>query len=1033
MRTHALASLALLQPGAYVNDAGGKRKLPSATALHLLAYLVLEARPIQRRKLATLFWPDADLPHALHSLSQQLYKIRRCFQREVIISDLDAIAVAPDELTADVLQLIDQNDPRDNHNVVWDLTCDFLADASFTHEELATWCDAWRTRTRVAATAILQTQLDASYRASNWPEVLRITERQLEISPYNEEAAAKRALALTAVGDLSAAIGFSQSFRARFVEVLEREPALPRPGELLTPEPAVNAKEAVPFVGRHTEFARLKAALDRASRCSLQSILVTGAPGAGKTRLANHALRWAAIRGFTSVYIDCSYSERLLPYGTVARLLELKESHQSAVQLGSVVVDNLAALFERWTSQRPLAVCLDNIQWMDASSADVLGILADRLRHNSVFLLLVARSGDLRAKESASWGWVGDDIQLSGLSARDVAAIIRHFEEQDGISIQEHQRRWFIEDLGGSPFFVIETLKHILSNGGSSETRPVPPRIQRVIKAQIATLSSEAKRLLSCTAVFGTQASTSEVCRASRLPAWRLIGAIDELTSAGLVAFNNDQITIRHDLIRDVIYGRTPPHVRQMLHATAAQILGDSGAARATERVRHQYFAQEYSKAFTTALAAAEAANKVAAFVEAECFLRLALRTANSPAHRALSTQAYLDFLCDQRRFVEALRPGRVLLAKGSRSLEVRLAVLLGKCAVDLQRGSRSISEIVARAEDVAEAARKGRLLNRMRDAVLILGELVQHEGRVARAQYWADQFLAIADGDIEYAVEISGMAATLAAMAGDTRSYELSRRAVAQAEASGKPRLIALARTYKASAQMMMGSVDGANADYLLAKEYAERAGMRDALFFSEGNRAVALIERGCFDEARAILERCLKYGRRGHAFQHANLAILGIEAGDLQLATGSATVLLTMYASYRVPWITVAAHSCLGIAALASGDIGRAATSVAIVESQLQSAGSALSDHSYPELLLARFRTKNGDIEPSLRGLASAECRLRNIQPLAALRLRLEACAIESATGSVPRRRVEEIVHEADQRGASLIASRARVMLER
>ena len=1023
--------LGLLRPGTYLIAADGPRPLPSPLAYYLLAYLVLEARPIDRRRLAGLFWPDAEPSRALHSLSQQIYRLRHSLPQGSLAVTTNSVAANISAVTADVLLMLDGL----SGNTVVDRAglyeCDFLSDAVFANEELVAWCEGWRARARIAAVDLLTKELDARLSASDWPAALEITRKQLAIAPFHEDAAIKRAHALAASGNFSAATEFLQQFRGNFKSVLDTEPTLPAPGDLITPVASTPPRrsETIPFIGRQAEFKRIRDGVNNASISHLHSILLTGPPGSGKTRLGMQALRWATIKGFTSVYVDCRYSERLQPFGSLSRFLEII-GHKQVIGGGSTV-DEVADTIQEITQARPLAACFDDVQWMDASSCDVLGILADRLRLAPVLLLLTARSSELTNSSPSAWRWVSDDVHLAGLSSDEIALLISMYDSGVSEQLNKQQRQWLQEGLGGNPFFIIETLKYFRSAANKENPVPLPPTIRRVLRGQINSLRRHSRRLLSCAAVFGTHASANEVFHSARLSSWKLMDAVDELTSTGLITFTDNHISIRHDLIREAIYGGTPPHIRQMIHAEAAHALEYSGQTRATEAVRHQYLARNFTKAFSTALTAAAAASATGGFAEAECFLRLALRTADTPDQKIKANRAYLSYLCEQRRFVEAARPAHALRRYGCEGHDIHLAGSLARCAAHLQRASRPITEIGARVEYIAQAASRHRIAPRFRDAVILLAEVAQHDGQFKRSQFWADRFIATMTDDADYVVEITGLAATLSALAGEDRSKALCIQTVVDAEASGKARLIALAKSYSASAHMMLGDVDGAMADYETSIAYAERAGMRDVLFVTEGNSAVAFIEKGDFQEARTRLERCLRYARRVHAFQYANLAILGVESGDWVLARQSANTLLEAYGSYRVPWIPVVAHTALGLSDLNVGDVSAASKHVVVVDGLISSAGSALSDRSYAEILLSRYRQHNNAIHVALDGLQTSQIQLSRSQPIASLRLRLEIARLQHDCGECDRPFIEQIVADATRRGATLIASRAHSLL--
>jgi len=155
------------------------------------------------------------------------------------------------------------------------------------------------------------------------------------------------------------------------------------------------------LVGREAEMERLRAFAD-AARADGGAILVTGEPGVGKTELLDAASQSAAagtrIVRAAGIQFEAgmSYSglnQVLLPL--LDALAELPPIHRDAlnVALGfgdgpppsRLVVSNAAlVLLRQAAASRPLLVILDDMQWLDRSSADVLSFVARRLAASQV-------------------------------------------------------------------------------------------------------------------------------------------------------------------------------------------------------------------------------------------------------------------------------------------------------------------------------------------------------------------------------------------------------------------------------------------------------------------------------------------------------------------------------------------------------------------------------------------------------------------------------------------------------------------------
>ncbi|WP_236567679.1 MULTISPECIES: LuxR family transcriptional regulator [unclassified Nocardiopsis] len=163
--------------------------------------------------------------------------------------------------------------------------------------------------------------------------------------------------------------------------------------------------------GRDTEQRILADALDRARSGQGASLLVSGGPGRGKTALLDHARVTAG--GFTVLHVSGVADEESLPFAGLQRLLRPLSAGadalpdpwggplREALARGAVAdADRLALytglleLLSRTASaERPLLLCVDDADRLDAPSLDALAFVARRLGGAPVAALFTARGG----------------------------------------------------------------------------------------------------------------------------------------------------------------------------------------------------------------------------------------------------------------------------------------------------------------------------------------------------------------------------------------------------------------------------------------------------------------------------------------------------------------------------------------------------------------------------------------------------------------------------------------------------------------
>src|SRR5690606_28789984 len=238
------------------------------------------------------------------------------------------------------------------------------------------------------------------------------------------------------------------------------------------------------FVGRRAELARLRAELDAARARTTRVVLVAGEPGIGKTRLVEELLAAAAADGALTAWGRChedvdmpscwpwAQATRALAEAVGASALGAEEraalehvlSRANAAPGDPRAAPSDAfALFDRWARalaglarRAPLVVALDDLQWADAASRQLVRFLARE--RPSLPLLVVgafrdseARARDDRGLEPAALAGGRGVLALGALSESELGALAG--ASGDGAAAASLHRL-----TGGNPFFAVEIL-----------------------------------------------------------------------------------------------------------------------------------------------------------------------------------------------------------------------------------------------------------------------------------------------------------------------------------------------------------------------------------------------------------------------------------------------------------------------------------------------------------------------------------------------------------------------------------------------
>ncbi len=426
-----------------------------------------------------------------------------------------------------------------------------------------------------------------------------------------------------------------------------------------------------PLVGRAAEHMALVATYRLVRRGRLHVVTIEGEPGIGKTRLAHEFLAWAAAQGADVLQGRAFETGVHLPYQVVvealrerlgreidprqmlsdtwlaelSRLLpELSDrlpdlpaplmltEAESRLRLFEAVVRAGQALAER----APLVVYVDDLQWTDAATLDLLNYAGRRWAALGapVLLLSTVRSEDLDTPALADWlaGIQRDQdltrLAIGPLSREDTGELLQAFglHKPGGDEATEPLSRRLFDETGGHPFFILQILKSysergllqrneaglwMLAAGAPAEraepSQSLPSAIRALIHARLARLSSPALTACLACAVLGDGCDLERVCSVGAQPEHDGLPALEELLRRGLLRESGGRYFFAHDKIREVAYAEISAPRRGVFHRRALEAL-EATAAPPAALVRHALAAYLPEPAFRYSLAAGDQA-----------------------------------------------------------------------------------------------------------------------------------------------------------------------------------------------------------------------------------------------------------------------------------------------------------------------------------------------------------------------------------------------------------------------------------------
>ena len=474
------------------------------------------------------------------------------------------------------------------------------------------------------------------------------------------------------------------------------------------------ARKVLPLVDRVSELGRLEAMLQKAIQGEGALVFVAGEAGIGKTRVAEELLALAKAKHTTTLYGRCSRREGKIPYAPwIEQIREFVRNNPSQLlfkvidnfgaevakivpeittSLGPVTaisggsmdqdrlrfIDAISQLVINISRESPAILVIDDMNWADAGSLDLLLSTARQAANHRVLMVGIYR--DVEVEEDSDLfdflyevkrEKLGETLTLKGFSAGDTGLMIGEILNQKAVDVEF--RDLVYAKTAGNPFFIEELVRSLVEQGVLFRTakgwdrKPIseieiPSGVRTVIKQRLSNLDEDSLNVLSVASVTSSESkefSFALLQTVTGMDENRLVDTMERILKTRLIretkmAGGRPGFSFTDTRIRDAIYEEMTHLRRGRYHLKTAQAVEEIYKDRLEDvygvLVYHYLKGNDQAKCLEFALKAAERASDVYAHGEAINYLKIALEALEDSPDKATRSKV-LEHLGEASRY----------------------------------------------------------------------------------------------------------------------------------------------------------------------------------------------------------------------------------------------------------------------------------------------------------------------------------------------------------------------------------------------
>ncbi len=375
-------------------------------------------------------------------------------------------------------------------------------------------------------------------------------------------------------------------------------------------------------------------------------LAISGASGIGKTSLALAFQERIHALGIELIWVRCS-EQNNSPYGLWQDVVYAITVHGIAPgnvpapigsEQGPASPQQLRQTLANWlaqsTLQRPIVLLLDDLQWADGDSLEVLNYLTSQAAQPAILFIVTYQTEETQTRRELldtlsklRRNPQVDSIHLRPLTVEDIERLVTAYHGPCSPALSAY----LFKRAEGHPLFTMELLDDLIFQESLTLSRegywlppeqsvPVPTALKELITQRVTRLGSDVERLLLAAAVMGESWKLKIIEPLLDLDEEELLQALENALRTDLITSEDDKTeTYRfsHGLIREVLYIGQLARRRKQIHEQIAIQVEKQQESNVHAIAHHFYEAEIWEKAIHYCLMAGEQSSQQLAFYSA--------------------------------------------------------------------------------------------------------------------------------------------------------------------------------------------------------------------------------------------------------------------------------------------------------------------------------------------------------------------------------------------------------------------------------